>query len=153
MVLRMKSFNILGIHWKIWLLGGGGLTKNQYRGGGLPKKGSLGQFANLRGTWQERGGRGWYPNAHYDNNSTQKQPPETFYKNAVLKNFAIFTGKHLCWSFFFNKVAGLQGNNFIKKETPTQAFSCEYCKNFKKSFFYGTRLVAASTQIHFTWKD
>ena len=24
------------------------------------------------------------------------------------------------------------------------AFSCEYCKNFKSSFFYGTHLIAAS---------
>ena len=51
-----------------------GFTKNQYRGGGLPKKGGvLGQFANLGGggAWQEKGGGafekgGWYPNAHYD---------------------------------------------------------------------------------------
>ena len=35
----------------------------------------------------------------------QKQPPEVLYKKAVLKNFPIFTGKHLWWSFF-NKVAG-----------------------------------------------
>ena len=28
----------------------------------------------------------------------QKQPPEVFYKRAVLKNFAIFKGKHTCWS-------------------------------------------------------
>ena len=33
----------------------GGLTKNQYKGG-VPKKGGLGQFANLRGAWQEREG-------------------------------------------------------------------------------------------------
>ena len=26
----------------------------------------------------------------------------------VLENFANFTGKYLCWSLFFNKVAGLQ---------------------------------------------
>ena len=30
----------------------------------------------------------------------EKQPPEVFYKKYVLKNFAIFTGKHLCWSLF-----------------------------------------------------
>ena len=29
--------------------------------------------------------------------SFQKQLPEMFYKKAVLKNFLIFTGKHLCW--------------------------------------------------------
>ena len=37
----------------------------------------------------------------------QKQPPEVFSKKGVLKNFAKFTGKHLCQSLFFNKVAGL----------------------------------------------
>ena len=31
-----------------------------------------------------------------------------FNKKAVLKNFVIFTGKHLCWNLFFNKNAGLQ---------------------------------------------
>ena len=29
----------------------------------------------------------------------KKQPPEVFYKNAVLKYFAIFTGKNLCEIF------------------------------------------------------
>ena len=33
---------------------GGGLEKPIYRGG-LPKKGGLGQFVDLRGVWQERG--------------------------------------------------------------------------------------------------
>ena len=32
--------------------------------------------------------------------------------------------------------------NFVKKETPTQAFSCEPCKIFKNTFFYRTPLVA-----------
>ena len=35
-----------------------------------------------------------------------KQPPEVFCKKGVLRNFAKFTGKHLCQSFYFNKVAG-----------------------------------------------
>ena len=76
MVLRMKNFNILGVHWKIWLLGGW-VTKNQYRGGGLPKKGGLEQFADLRGAWQERRGvvfeegvGGWNPNTHYNKKLT-----------------------------------------------------------------------------------
>ena len=29
----------------------------------------------------------------------KKQPPEIFYKNAFLKNFTIFSGKHLCKIF------------------------------------------------------
>ena len=40
-------------------------------------------------------------------------------KKAVVKNFAMFTGKHLCWSLFFHK------------ETPAQVFSSEYCEIFK----------------------
>ena len=44
----------------------------------------------------------------------------------------------------FNKVTGLMACNFIKKETPTQVFSCEYHKMFENTFFYGTPPVAAS---------
>ena len=42
---------------------------------------------------------------------------EVFCKKGVLKNFAKFTGKHLCQSLFLNKVAGLQACNFILKMT------------------------------------
>ena len=34
--------------------------------------------------------------------------PQVFRKKGVLKNFAKFTGKHMCQSLFFNKVAGLR---------------------------------------------
>ena len=34
--------------------------------------------------------------------------PEVFCRKGVLRNFAKFTGKHLCQSLFFNKVAGLR---------------------------------------------
>ena len=34
----------------------------------------------------------------------QKQPPELFCKKSVLKNFANFVGKHLCWSLFLRKL-------------------------------------------------
>ena len=58
-------------------------------------------------------------------------------RKAVLKNFVKFTGKHLCQSFFFNKVADLRPKacNFIKKETLAQMLSCEFCKIFKNTFF------------------
>ena len=35
-------------------------------------------------------------------------------KKGVLKNFAKFTGKHLCESLFFNQVAGLRFFGFLK---------------------------------------
>ena len=40
--------------------------------------------------------------------------PEVFCKNGVFRNFAKFTGKHLCQSFFFNKVAGLKPAKFLR---------------------------------------
>ena len=60
--------------------------------------------------------------------------PEVFYKKGVLRNFAKFTGKHLCQSLFFNKVAGT-ACNFIKKETLAQVFSCQFCEIFNNTFF------------------
>ena len=33
---------------------------------------------------------------------------QLFFNMGVLKNFAIFTGKHLCWSLFLIKPSGLQ---------------------------------------------
>ena len=37
----------------------------------------------------------------------KKSRREVFFKKGVLKNFTKFSGKYLCWSLFFNKVAGL----------------------------------------------
>ena len=37
----------------------------------------------------------------------EEQPAEEFCKTGILRNFAKFTGKHLCQSSFINKVAGL----------------------------------------------
>ena len=59
----------------------------------------------------------------------QKQSPEVFHKRAVLKTFLIFTGKTP--ESLFNKVIK---RDFIK-QTPTQSFSSEYCKNFKNTYF------------------
>ena len=65
----------------------------------------------------------------------QKQPPEVLCKKGILRNFATFTGKHLCQSLFFNKVAGLKVCNFIKIETLAQVFSCKCCVISKDTFF------------------
>ena len=42
-------------------------------------------------------------------------------RKSALRNFAKFTGKHLCQNLFFNKVAD-QACNFIKKENLAQVF-------------------------------
>ena len=54
-------------------------------------------------------------------------------KISVLKNCSIFTGKHLCWTIFLIKLQARRSQLFWE-ETPTQVFSCEYCKILKKTF-------------------
>ena len=78
----------------------------------------------------------------YENNFRSIRP-KAFYKKGVLRNFAKFTGKHLCQSLFFNKVADLEACDFIKKETLAQ-FSCEFYEILKNTIFYKTARMAAS---------
>ena len=67
-----------------------------------------------------------------DVKNNQKQPPEVFYKKAVLKNFVLFTGKHLCWSLFFNKVAGLRRPAMLlKKKLQHRCFRVNNAKFLK----------------------
>ena len=49
-------------------------------------------------------------------------------KKGVLRNFAKFTGKHLCQSLFLNKVAG-GACNFIKKETLVKFLRSPFSQN------------------------
>ena len=53
-------------------------------------------------------------------------------KIGVLKYFANFTGKHLCWSLFLTESSGLQ---LFWKVSPTQVFSFGICENFKNTYF------------------
>ena len=61
--------------------------------------------------------------------------PEVFCENGVLRHFAKFTGKHLCQSLFFNKVAG------------HKCFPENFSKFLRTPFFYRTPLVAASEHV------
>ena len=90
---RLKSFDIIRVHWKIQFLGGEGSRKTK-RGNCL-KRERLGQFADLRGTWRKRGGGGglrggWYPNAHYVTDL-----PRRFPKNFLKLSFG--TPVNNCW--------------------------------------------------------
>ena len=62
--------------------------------------------------------------------STQEQPPELLCRKGVLRDFAKFTGKHLCQSLLV--------------ETIAQVLFCEFCEISKKTFSYRTVPVAAS---------
>ena len=67
----------------------------------------------------------------------QKQSSKGVLKKGVLRNFTKFTGKHLCQSLFFNKVAGSACNS-IKKETLPQVFFCEFYEISKNTFLQNT---------------
>ena len=81
--------------------------------------------------------------------------PDMFCKKGVLRNFAKFTGKHLCLSFFFNKVSGDTGvflwilQNFYR--TPLVVASDtlltlleKWKKNIHKEVFVGGLLMHIS---------
>ena len=64
----------------------------------------------------------------------KKQPLQLFYKKDVLRNFANFTRKHLCWSFFLIGLLLFTGGlQLYQKETQTKMFSWRICKIFKNT--------------------
>ena len=57
-----------------------------------------------------------------------------FCKNGVPRNFAKFTGKHLCQGFCFSKVAGLRPATLLKKETWHRCFPVDFAKFLRTPF-------------------
>ena len=51
-------------------------------------------------------------------------------KIGVLKNFAKFTGKHLCQSLFFNKVANFMHATLLKKKLWNSDVFMQILRNF-----------------------
>ena len=58
-------------------------------------------------------------------------------KKDVFRNFAKFTGKHLCQSLFFNKVAGLKPETLLKKRLWHRCFPTKFCEISKNILFTG----------------
>ena len=61
--------------------------------------------------------------------------PEVFCKKGVLKNFTKFTGKQLCQSLFFNKVAGLKPAILLKKRLWNRCFPVNFVKFLRTHLF------------------
>ena len=59
-------------------------------------------------------------------------------KKGVLRNFAKFTGKHLCQSLFFNKVAGLGPATLLKKRLWHRWFPLNLAKSLRTPFLQNT---------------
>ena len=52
--------------------------------------------------------------SHISVNNRSSSRPEVFCKKGILRNFAKFTGKHLCQSLFFNLVTGVRPATLLK---------------------------------------
>ena len=63
---------------------------------------------------------------------------EVFCKKGVLRNFAKFTGKHLCQSLFFNKVACLRPTFLLKKRLWHRCFHVNFAKLQEHVFLQNT---------------
>ena len=64
----------------------------------------------------------------------RSNPPNVFCKKGVLKHFSKFTGKHLSWILFFNKVAGLRPATLLKKKIPHRYFLVNFEKFLRAPF-------------------
>ena len=67
--------------------------------------------------------------------SHRKQPPGVFCRKGVLRNFTKFTGKHLCQSLFFDKVASLRPATLLKKRLWYRCFPVNFVKFQRTPFF------------------
>ena len=73
-----------------------------------------------------------------DRSDYRSSRPEVFYRKVVLRNLTKLTGKHLCQSLYFNKVADLR--QLHSKRGFAQVLSYEFCEIFI-NFFYRTHPV------------
>ena len=59
-------------------------------------------------------------------------------RKGVLKYFAKFTGRHLCHSLFFNKVAGLRSATLLKKRLWHRCFPVNFGKSLRTPLLQNT---------------
>ena len=55
-------------------------------------------------------------------------------KKGVLKDFANFKGKHLCWSLFLIKLQAFRPATLLKEDSNIEIF-CEISEIFKNTYF------------------
>ena len=67
--------------------------------------------------------------------TTRSSPSQMFLKIGAFKNFANFTGKHLCWSFFLLKFQTLRPATLLKSNYNTGIFSVQFAEFLRTPFF------------------
>ena len=94
--------------------------------------------------------RGFLKNFSKFSDKHKQQSSGCVQSKDVLKNFANFTGKNLCWSLFLIKLE-FWGPATLLKKTPTQVFSCEIYKLFKNNYF--EEHLSTSASKHYLKRD
>ena len=69
------------------------------------------------------------------------------FKTGVLKNFAIFTRKHLCWSLFLIKLQDWRLVLLLKRDSNTGVFLW-IMQDFEKLLFYGTSVYYTFRKVY-----
>ena len=59
-------------------------------------------------------------------------------KKGVIRNFVKLTGKHMCQSIFFNKVAGLRYATLLKKRLWHMCFLVNFARFLRTAFLQNT---------------
>ena len=59
-------------------------------------------------------------------------------KKVFLKNFTKFSGRHLCWSLFFNKVSGMRSTTLLKERLQQRCFPVNFVKFLRTPFLQNT---------------
>ena len=70
-------------------------------------------------------------------------------KKSVHRNFTKFTGKHLCQSLFFKKVAGLRPETLLKKRLWHGRFPVNFVE-FLRTPFFKEHLWTTASENHIT---
>ena len=72
-----------------------------------------------------------------------------YFRIGALKDFAIFTEKHLCWSLFLINIQAWRPATLLKRDSNIGVF-CEIYEIFQNTFLCRTHAVAASGNISWT---
>ena len=95
--------------------------------------------SNCNGTYYDKSYRTFFTSAAehmgISNLTGQKQPPEVFCKKRCSKKFPKIHRKTPVPEPLFKYSCRLQACNFIKKESLTQVFPCEFYEISKNTFF------------------
>ena len=110
-------------------------------------------WSNLPGVWAPVSIAPWinsvYKSSHQQEDKDHRSSRRgMFCKEAVLRSFAKLTGKHLCQSLFFNKVAGLGSG--LKKRLWHRGFPVNFAK-FQRTSFIIDRLWWLLLSIKFSY--